>query len=73
MIYEPGFYEPEWAVSLYAVGQSHRITVTKSLRSIWIALAGWERLNPHWLERYEAGLVGTILALLGVFVLVVPE
>src|SRR5256885_2211184 len=26
MIYEPGFYEPEWAVSLYPVGQSHRIT-----------------------------------------------
>jgi hypothetical protein len=21
MIYEPGFYEPEWAVSVYAVGQ----------------------------------------------------
>jgi len=38
-----------------------------------LALAGWERLNPHWLERYETALVGTILCLLGVFVLVVPE
>ena len=38
-----------------------------------VALAGWERLNPRWLERYEAAVVGTILGLLGIFVLVVPE
>ena len=38
-----------------------------------LALAGWEQLNPRWLERNEAALVGTILCLLGIFVLVVPE
>ena len=41
-------YEPEWAVSLYAVGQSHRITVTKSRRSIWIALAGDKDERPRY-------------------------
>ena len=24
MIYEPGFHEPEWAVSVYGVGATHR-------------------------------------------------
>src|SRR5712691_7381770 len=47
MIYEPGWYEPEWAVSIYGVGatsrreqpyRSYGITVTKSLSSIWISL-----------------------------------
>jgi len=48
MIYEPGFYEPEWAVSVYTVGQSHRITVTKSRRSIWIACAGDREERPQY-------------------------
>ena len=38
----------------------------------WTALAGWERFNSPWLEHHQAGLVGSLLALLGVFVFVVP-
>jgi len=47
MIYEPGFYEAEWAVSVYGIDatkrpdqpyRSYRITVTRSLGSIWISL-----------------------------------
>ena len=47
MIYEPGFSEPEWAVSVYAIGQSYRITVTKSLSSIWISLPGNNEEHRH--------------------------
>jgi hypothetical protein len=48
MIYEPGFYEPEWAVSVFVADHSHRITVTKSRRSIWIALAGDKDERPRY-------------------------
>jgi hypothetical protein len=44
MIYEPGWYEPEWAESVYGTGatnranqpyDSYRVTVTRSRSSIW--------------------------------------
>jgi len=47
MIWEPGFSEPEWAVSVYGVGATHEstqpyhsyyVTFTGSLDSIWGAL-----------------------------------
>ena len=66
MIYEPGFYESEWAVSVYAVGQSHRVTITKSRRSIWIACAGEKderpRYNPIRTTRKDASISGELAA-----------
>ncbi len=56
MIYEPGWYEPEWAVSIYGVGatsrreqpyRSYGITVTKSLSSIWISLPSNNEEHKH--------------------------
>lgn len=38
----------------------------------WAALLGWDRVDSPWLQHHQAGLVGSVLALLGIFVFTVP-
>jgi hypothetical protein len=37
------------------------------------SLAGLSRLRLHWIEHYESGIIATLLALVGVFVLVLEH
>jgi len=56
MIYEPGWADPEWAVSVYGVRatkraehpyKSYYVTVTRSRSSIWNILEDQRRGDPH--------------------------
>jgi ABC-type nickel/cobalt efflux system permease component RcnA len=48
-------------------------TLTGMLLLTSLTLWGLERFDPHILERYEAGLVGSLLSLLGALVFVIPS
>jgi hypothetical protein len=55
MIYEPGFYDPEWALSVWQTERrigssesgSYHITVTRSSSSIWISLQSKNEENKQ--------------------------
>jgi NADH:ubiquinone oxidoreductase subunit 3 (subunit A) len=48
-------------------------TLTGMLLLTSLTLWGMERFDPHVLERYEAGVVGSLLSLLGALIFVIPS